>query len=209
MSQVAKSHWMELEWRLLRTPLVILFLCIALAAGALVSSLYYRQHQQTLHTELEEKFKEVDGNYQRSQQALEIVDKYYPEFQALQEHYFLQPDERFNQWLGRIQALRDWQDFLNDLDVSGGDSREHHVNGVTMEKDFKLQLWSTQLDMQLLHTGNLLALFDYLYNTYTDGLYAITECSLRLQHANVDYDWKNNAQQSPLGCSLQAAMVCG
>ncbi len=194
----------DIEWRLLRIPLIMLFFTIMISVSLGGGSWYYQQQIQKESLQIQENLKAIEEKYQHSKQALDVYDDFSDKFKQLQQYYFLQQEERSNQWIERIEGLRNWKPYLTIMDVAIEGTQIYNVPGVRMEKDFHIKLWKLRLRMQLLHTENLLELMDYLYEHYQDGLYNIKECELMLNQP-FNYQWKDHLTENPLqaGCLLQ------
>ncbi|GEM_PF-3521301 len=207
-NQIANLHVQnqvaEIEWKLLHTPLLILLVSLALAITLLTSAWFYNTQMQTLQSQASNNLTEIEDKHKSSQEALAVYQSFADKFKQLQTHYFLQPEERSNQWLERIEGLKNWKEFLTILDASSEGTENYNLSGVQMEKDFIIKIWKLRLKMQLLHTRNLIEFIDYLYSTYPDGLYNFKECELVLKR-EFEYDWRENISADNLeaSCVLQ------
>jgi len=194
----------EIEWALLRSPLIILIFSLCTMGGLVGGSWYYHQQMQLEQKKAQQALKKIEEKHKKSQAALEVYQSFADKFKDLQKYNFLQPTERSNQWVERIEGLKNWQNFFTIIRPQPEGKQSYIISGVEMEKDFKVYLWRLRLQIEILHMGNFLEFIDHLYSSYEDGLYNLQTCQFGFKQ-NFDFKWQDNIQGVGLegSCLLQ------
>ncbi len=192
----------DIDWSLLRSPLLMFVFVVCIAGTLIGGSWYYQKHTQDAQQEAKATLEKMTVEHEKSQQALAVYESFADKFEQLQKHHFLQAEERRNQWIERIPDLAHWQDFFTIAHLQSEPAQNYLVSGVQMEEDFNIRVWKLRLHIYILHMGNLLDFFDHLYARYDDGLYNIQECEMKLKNT---VNWQDNIKQAGLEgyCLLQ------
>lgn len=163
----------EFNWRILRTPLLVL-----LGSLAASSAWVYFSHQWAGGTRqaLERERAVLNGIRQKSTQAdqeKQIIQRYRDAYEDLQKSGAVGPEQRVN-WL---DALRNASQTVRSLGVDYQLSQQT-ASPIKLDTGaYKLQQSTMKLRIKLLHEGDLPS-FLHALDAERPGLYLLQSCSL-------------------------------
>ena len=174
----------DLDWAILKKPLVILCVCFVIASALIGSSYYFNSSLEKEYKNNKSVFQSISRRYLDVDQEEKVLRENYPEFVKLYNKGIIGQEKRLN-W---IESLRQAGEIINLPSLSYSiESQEEHVPEYTVNySGYSLYRSSMELSLGLLHEGDLFKLIDYI-NKNADGVYTISECRLR-KNGNIQYE---------------------
>jgi hypothetical protein len=171
----------DIDWPILTGSLVTLVISIVVS-GLLIGGGFYFQKKMVLDFNRNNAmFQDVSRRYLAVDEEDKLIKKYYPRFIELYKDGVIGKEQRLN-W---IEALRDTGEKVKvpalNYEIS---SQSVYVPPFSASLGH-YQLFDSEmtLNMQLLHEGDLLDIFEYL-DRDAAGIYSVTGCRLsRASHA--------------------------
>ena len=163
----------DFNWRILRTPLLVLVCSI----GASSAWVYFsNQWAESTRLTLERERTVLNGIRQKSTQAdqeKQLIQRYSEAYEALQKSGAVGPEQHVN-WL---DALRNASQTARTLGVDYQLSQQT-ASPIKLETGaYKLQQSTMKLRIKLLHEGDLMNFFQAL-DAEQPGLYLLQSCNL-------------------------------
>ena len=163
----------DFNWRILRTPLLVLVCSIAASAAWVYFS---NQWTESTGLTLERERSVLNGIRQKSTQAdqeKQLIQRYREAYEALQKSGTVGPEQRVN-WL---DALRNASQAARTLGVDYQLSQQT-ASPIKLETGaYKLQQSTMKLRIKLLHEGDLMNFLQAL-DAERPGLYLLQSCNL-------------------------------
>ena len=174
----------DLDWTILKKPLVILCVCFVIASALIGSSYYFNSSLEKEYKNNKSVFQSISRRYLDVDQEEKVLRENYPEFVKLYNKGIIGQEKRLN-W---IESLRQAGEIINLPSLSYSiESQEEHVPEYTVNySGYSLYRSSMELSLGLLHEGDLFKLIDYI-NKNADGVYTISECRFR-KNGNIQYE---------------------
>ena len=163
----------DLDWPVLTGSIATLLASIVVC-GLLIGSSFYFQKRMALEFNLNNKqFQDISKHYLAVDEEEKVIRNYYPRFIELYNNGVIGKEQRLN-W---IEALRDSGDKLR-LPGLNYEIKSQEVYTPEFSANLgRYQLFNSEmaLNMQILHEGDLLKLFDML-DSKAAGSYSVSEC---------------------------------
>ncbi len=173
----------RVDWSILRGTLVVFVFSLAVAAGMVSASFYFRQNMERQYQANHAEFREASLKYLAVDDEERIIAQFLPEFRRLYERGLLGRERRLS-WL---ETLR------RSGDANGLPQLAYKLDAQRVAKpDFNITLGEYQLyastmtlNLGLLHEGDLLQLLQAL-DREALGQYSIKRCQLQRASENID-----------------------
>ena len=182
-----------IEWESLRPVLWLngaVLLAVALLAGG---AFYYRQQMIAERSAGEAKAALQAARYQEVVEAERIIDTLYERYKVLKHTGFIGREPRLR-WLDAVRREGERSGIL-DLYYRLGEQQE--VATTTVEGNYRLYRSVMELQMALLHEGQLLDFLDGLQRAGT-GLFQVENCKLQRLGDELHTDSANLSAQCRL-----------
>jgi hypothetical protein len=168
---------MKLEWKKLHRELRLFGIALMLSLGVLSVVWYFYQQADQQYRQASNQLSQAQMRYQQANDKKQLLEVYEKRFKALQKQNVFGEEQRID-WIENLQASSD----------------RHKIPSVKFELSQRTMLDSAELgelgsglsayyskmelDMSLLHEGDLFALLSDL-DTYAKGLNAAQKCQLK------------------------------
>ena len=187
----------DIDWTILKKPLIFFSICFVIT-GILIGGSYY--FNSTLNKEYKSNksiFQSISRRYLDVDQEEKLLRDYYPKFISLYDKGIIGREKRLN-WL---EALRQAGEKIKLplLNYSISSQEEHIPEYDVNYSGYTLYRSSMELNLGLLHEGDLFKLINYINKT-ADGIYTISECKFRMNGNEIKFE--KNADNISVQCLL-------
>jgi len=175
----------DIDWKILRWSMVILFVCLALSGAMVSGSFYFKDKMLKEYNRNNASFRMVSNKYFAVDEEEKLIKKYFPIFIKLYEKGVLGREFRLN-W---VETLRQAGEELKIPGLSYDiRSQELYTPAfpVVMGR-YTLFRSTMSLDMQLLHEGDMFSLFEFL-DKNASGAYNVSNCKIVAQGKGISDD---------------------
>ena len=163
----------NIDWGILRGPLMILFISVVLSSSILASTWYYRDEMEKKYNVDRKRFQTISSQYLAVDNEEKLIKLYFPEFIELYNQGLIGHERRLN-W---VETLRHSGQTIQlpalryEIDSQVPYTPDYPVNtGI-----YRLFSSPMKLTLDLLHMGDLEKLFTEL-DKYALGYYSISAC---------------------------------
>ena len=165
----------DIDWSILRVSLVILIICLAVSGGMIYGSFYFKDKMFKEYNRNNAMFRSVSDKYFAVDEEEKLIKKYYPVFVDLYNKGVIGRELRLN-W---VETLRKAGDEIRIPSLSYEiQSQEIYAPAFpVMLGRYTLFRSVMNLDMQLLHEGEMFRLFEVL-NKKAKGAYNVSNCTI-------------------------------
>ncbi|MEE8320620.1 MAG: hypothetical protein V3R68_02125 [Gammaproteobacteria bacterium] len=188
----------EIDWSILRGGLITLVICLLISSLLAGGSYYFREGKEIEYRQYKRNFQNISQRYLAIDEEEKKIKQFYSRFVELYDNGFIGNEHRLN-WL---EVLRESGESIQMPAMSYKiDSQQQYVPEFSIIMgSFQLFNSSMDLELGLLHEGDLIRLFEDLDNN-ADGIYTVTECtfSLTAKDIQLNPDRANIAAK----CTLQ------
>ena len=169
------SQKSNIEFSIIRGALLILVISIAIAALMISFSYFFRGEMQAELRKHKFQFQDISQRYLAVDQEEKNIRDYYPDYSRLHESGIIGHEHRLN-W---IEALRRSGNEIQipSVDYQISSQSEYDNTFPINQGNFKIYVSSMDLNLKLLHEGDLINLMQSL-NENANGLYSIRSCEL-------------------------------
>lgn len=175
----------DLDWTILKTPLIILCVCLFIASALIGTSHYFNAGLEKEYNLNKSIFQSISRRYLDVDQEEKMLRENYPKFVKLYNQGVIGQEKRLN-W---IESLRKAGEVIGLPSLTYSiDSQEEHVPEYSINYNgYTLYRSSMDLSLGLLHEGDLFKLIDYI-NRNADGIYTISECKFNKNGNEVNFE---------------------
>ncbi len=175
----------DIDWNILKGPLIVFCVCLIIASALIGGSYYFNSSLNQEFKNNKSIFQSISQRYLDVDQEEKLLRDYYPKFVELYNHGVIGREKRLN-W---IEALRQGGEniVLPSLTYSINSQEEHIPDYEINYNGYVLYRSSMELDLGMLHEGDLFKLIDYM-NKSADGIYTLSECTFRMNGTKVQFD---------------------
>lgn len=175
----------KIDWIILKGPLILLCVCFVIATVLVAGSYYFNNNLNKEYVLNKSVFQSISRRYLDVDQEEKILHDYYPQFVKLFNQGVIGREKRLN-W---IEALRQAGETIGLPSLSYSiNSQEEHVPEYNINySGYTLYRSSMELNLGLLHEGDLFKLVDYI-NRKAEGIYTLSECSFRMNGGKVKFE---------------------
>ena len=165
----------DIDWSVLRGSLILFFLCLIISACLLTGSYYFKDNMHKEYVRNNAMFRLVSNKYFAVDEEEKLIKKFYPLFVDLYNEGVIGRERRLN-W---IEMLRKAGEEIKIPGLSYEiESQEVYKPGFSVKLgQYKLYRSVMNLNMQLLHEGDLFRLFQALDNNAL-GSYNVSNCRI-------------------------------
>ena len=196
-----------LEWSALSKALIGLIISLVISVGVIGASYQYRQQMDAWLRQQRNGFNQIEINYSRIQEALEIVDNLYLDkfYQLEKENFFLNrinlnTDEPHLKMLNDVKALISRvHPFLANYELSS--KKIYQVPDLSVENEFKAYETQLILKLTLLHDGDMLDLIKAIEIHQFTGLFNLQKCDIKRLNKVID-DKNVSKANLEINCTL-------
>jgi hypothetical protein len=167
----------DIDWSLLRGPLIIFSICLVVASSLIGGSYYFNKNLNAEFKKNKSSFQSISRRYLDVDQEEKALHEYYPRFVKLYNKGIIGREKRLD-W---IETLRQAGEKVKLPSLTYTiDSQEEFIPGYYIDyTGYALYRSGMKLELGLLHEGDLFKLIDYI-NHNANGIYTLTECSFRM-----------------------------
>jgi len=175
----------EVDWSILKGPLILFCACLIVASALIGVSYYFNSNLNQEYKNNKSIFQSISRRYLDVDQEEKLLRDYYPHFVKLYNNGVIGHEKRLD-W---IEALRQAGETVElPLLTYSIDSQEEHIPEYNINySGYTLYRSSMQLNLGLLHEGDLFKLFDYM-NQYAAGIYTLSECTFRMNGNEIQFE---------------------
>ena len=173
----------RVDWSILRGTLVVFVFSLAVAAGMVSASFYFRQNMEREYQVHHAEFREASLRYLAVDDEVRIIAQFLPEFRRMYERGLLGRERRLS-WLETLRRSGD-ANGLPQLAYQLDAQRVARPDFNIALGDYQLYASAMTLNLGLLHEGNLLQLLRSL-DREALGQYSIKRCQLQRASENID-----------------------
>ncbi len=173
----------DVDWSILKGAIVTFSTCLILGGLFIGGSYYFKDKMEQEYKRNNIQFQNISRKYLAVDEEEKLIKKYYPRFVELYNGGIIGKEQRLN-WL---EVLGKSGDELKLPSLSYKvDSQTVFVPEFTAKLGkYKLYSSNMTLEMQLLHEGDLLRLFNLL-NQKAMGKYNLKDCSMLKTGKEID-----------------------
>lgn len=180
----------KIDWTVLRGSIGVFCICLLVGGILLGASYYFREEMETEYRNHHARFRDVSRKYLAVDEEERIIESHYPEFVRLYKAGILGREHRLS-W---VESLR------NAADRIQLPTMNYRINSQTVYAPefpidlgaFDIYVSEMDLDLGLLHEGDLLSLFEAL-NEDAEGLYTVSRCEAKRVNEDIEFDSKRAA----------------
>ncbi len=182
----------EIDWSILKKSLIFLSLSLVISSTLIGASYYFNSNLNKEYNNNKSIFQSISRRYLDVDHEEKLLRDYYPQFVELYRQGIIGREKRLN-W---IEALRQASEKIRlpSLNYSINSQEEHIPEYSINYSGYTLYRSSMELNLGLLHEGDLFKLMDYM-NRAADGIYTISECSFSMKGREIKFE-KNSANIS-------------
>ena len=175
----------DLDWTILKKPLVALCACFVIASALIATSYYFNSSLEKQYQQNKNMFQSISRRYLDVDQEEKVLRENYPKFVSLYNQGIIGQEKRLN-W---IETIRKAGEMIGLPSLSYSiDSQVEHVPEYTVNYNgYTLYRSSMDLNLSLLHEVDLFRFIDYI-NRNADGIYTISECQFNKVGNEVSYE---------------------
>jgi len=187
----------EIDWSLLKGPLIVFCICFIIASGLVAGSYYFNSSLNKEYKKNKNTFQSISRRYLDVDQEEKLLRDYYPKFVKLYNEGIIGREKRLN-WIEALRQAGEQID-LPTLSYSINTREEHIPEYVIDYSGYLLYRSSMELNLGLMHEGDLFKLIDYI-NQAAKGTYTLTECDFRANNSEIKFE--KNAANISASCLL-------
>lgn len=166
----------EFNWRVLRTPVIVLAVALSISAVILVSSYMFRDSMELDYDRKQQEFNSISSKYLAVDEQEKLIAEYYPGFVELYNKGVVGRERRLD-W---IEALRQAGERLKipslRYEISARSGIEQPVP-VNLGR-YTLQATTMTLRLEMAHEADLTRLLTTL-DRVAPGIYTVSSCEIR------------------------------
>ncbi len=165
----------DIDWSVLRGSLILFFLCLIISACLLIGSYYFKDNMHKEYMRNNAMFQSVSNRYFAVDEEEKLIKKFYPLFVDLYNEGVIGRERRLN-WIEMLRKAGE------EIKIPGLSyeikSQEVYKPGFPVKLGkYKLYRSVMNLNMQLLHEGDLFRLLQALDNNAL-GSYNVSNCTI-------------------------------
>ncbi|MDH3414484.1 MAG: hypothetical protein OEM98_18635 [Gammaproteobacteria bacterium] len=190
----------QVDWGVLRNPLILLVVSLAISGGLLSSSFYLWDKMNREHQRETSALSAVRAQYQNIDEEEKIIERYLPLYRALESKGIIGKERRLD-WIDTLRQSSHRVELPNLRYVIDSQSI-YQPEFLVPGGSFQIYASRMHLDLGLLHEGDLEALFNDL-DANANGLYTVSKCDLRRLHHQTEFVKRADATNLKAECGLR------
>lgn len=190
----------QVDWGVLRNALILLVVSLTISGGLLGSSFYFWDKMSRMHQREKRALSAVRAQYQNIDEEEKIIERYLPLYRDLESKGIVGKERRLD-WIDTLRQSSHRVELPNlryVIDSQSVYQPEFRVPGGA----FQIYASSMQLDLGLLHEGDLDTLFEDL-NANARGLYTVSNCDLTRINRQTEFVKRADATNLKAACRLR------
>jgi hypothetical protein len=165
----------DIDWSILRLSLIVFFICMIVSGSLIYGSFYFKDKMFNEYNRNNAMFRSVSNKYFAVDEEEKLIKKYYPIFIQLYNEGVIGRELRLN-WVETLRKAGE------EIDISSLSYEIHSQELYTpafpvMMGKYSLFRSVMNLNMQILHEGDLFRLFEIL-DQKAKGAYNIENCTI-------------------------------
>ena len=175
----------DIDWTILKGSLITLCICFVVASALIGGSYYFNSKLEKEYKSNKSIFQSISRRYLDVDQEEKVLRENYPLFVKLYNKGVIGREQRLN-W---IETLRQAGEKVKLPSLTYSiDSQEEYIPGFDIDySGYTLYRSGMELELGLLHEGDLFKLIDYINRT-ADGIYTLTECKFRMTGRTINFE---------------------
>ena len=163
----------NIDWRMLRGPLMILFISVVLSSSILAGTWYFRDEMEKKYNIDKKRFQTISNQYLAVDNEEKLIKQYFPNFIELYNHGLIGQERRLN-W---VETLRNSSQAIQlpSLRYQIESQIPYTPNYPINTGIYRLYTSPMKLNIDLLHMGDLERLFSEL-DRNAEGYYSVSTC---------------------------------
>ncbi len=175
----------KVDWMVLRGAIGIFSICLLVGGTLLGASHYFREEMAAEYRSSHARFRDVSRKYLAVDEKERIVEHYYPAFVRLYETGILGEEHRLS-WLESLRRAGD-KIQLPEIGYRISSQSIYQAEFPIDLGAFNIYVSEMDLNLGLLHEGDLLSLLDAL-NDDAEGLYSVSRCEANRVNEKAEFD---------------------
>jgi hypothetical protein len=179
MALEQSSTHTHIEWNALRSHLILFIVALFLGVVALYASQYYLDTRFAAEKKLQQELTQIEKIYQDSLNAVDILQKSYPRFRDFYARGFLGDEQKLLliNYMHELEILIDIPSLRYQISTHETALTLPHL---TFAETLVIYQSEMQLQLGLLHEGDLFQVIRVLHQQKTAALFSIERCTLIL-----------------------------
>ena len=189
----------QIDWSVLRNALILMGISLAISSGLLGSSFHFWEKMDRMYQRERSALFGVRAQFQNIDEEEKIIEEYLPLYRDLESKGIIGQERRLD-WIDTLrQASQQVQ--LPTLRYVIDSQSVHQPEFLVPGGSFQIYSSTMQLDLGLLHEGDLNTLFAELDANAT-GLYTVFKCELSRNHRQREFVKRADATNLRASCGL-------
>ncbi len=192
----------NIDWRVLRRPLILLAVSLLLSAAMFIGGQEYESQQQQQYQQSLSSLRTMHRQYKTLVEDIALIDEYRGQYTSYLDSGLIGPERRLS-WIESLESSNDvirLPSLSYDLQPQSGFSRPE----LKVPRDVIVRGSPMDLNLSLLHEGDLFAYFDALKDSIST-LFSVDSCTI----TRTKFDSPVNTKSPNLSskCRLQWVMI--
>ena len=167
----------SIDWRFLKWPLVFFMTALALSAGVVAAGIYYQSVQLEKYNNAKSALEATHGRYKKLVQDLDLLQIYTETYDDYLSSGLVGPERRLS-WIETLESVNSVLK-LPRLSYTLMPQEAFTRPGLKVDRNILINSTPMNLEMNLLHEEDLLAVFDGVSGGI-DNLFTIDSCNISL-----------------------------
>ncbi len=190
----------QIDWGVLRNALILLAISIAISGGLIGSSFHFWEKMDRMYKRERSALSGVRTQFQNIDEEEKIIEKYLPLYRDLESKGIIGQERRLD-WIDTLRQASQRVE-LPMLRYVIDSQSIHQPEFLVPDGSFQIYSSNMQLDLGLLHEGDLGSLFAELDANAT-GLYTVFNCDLSRNHRQRQFVKRADATNLRANCGLR------
>lgn len=192
----------SIDWSVLRRPLIILGVTLLLSAAMFIGGQQFESQQEQQYQQSLSSLRTMHRQYKTLVDDIALIDEYRGQYVSYLDSGLIGPERRLS-WIESLESSNELirlPELKYDLQPQTAFSRP----ALQVPRDVIVRSSPMDLDLSLLHEGDLLAYFDALQDSIST-LFSVDSCTLRRPKFDSPVNTKSPNLESR--CRLQWVMI--
>ncbi len=166
----------KIDFSFLKSSLIILGVAILLSVALVVAGQQYEQEKVAEYNQVKSSLQKAHNRYIKLVKDIDLLDQYTQDYKTYKSSGLIGPERRLS-WIETLEAVND-ELRLPGLSYNLAPQQEFVKPGLKAEKHINISSTPMQLNIALLHEGDLLRVFDGIKNRI-DNLFSVESCDIQ------------------------------
>lgn len=190
----------QIDWSVLRNALILLVISLIISGALLGSSFHFWENMDRMYKQERNALFRVREQYQNIDQEAKIIEQYLPLYRDLESKGIIGKERRLD-WIDTLRQASQRVE-LPALRYVIDSQSVYQTEFAVPGSKFQIYSSNMQLDLGLLHEGDLGALFADL-DVNATGLYTVSNCDLSRTRAQREFIKRADSTNLRANCGLR------